>query len=159
MTSQTLATLALKRLSIRFDLHPYDYDPGADLIGLQAASALGLNPACTFKTLMCLADQKPVCVVIPSDARLDMKKLASVARAKSAEMMRPGDAEHLTGFKIGGISPFGQKKPVLSFIDETAQLWDQVYINAGARGLLLSIHPDDALRAAQGHYADVLAQA
>ena len=157
MSSQTLATLALKRLGINFDLHPYDYDPGADLIGLQAARALGLDPSATFKTLMGLADQRPVCAVIPANARLDMKKLASAAGVKSTEMMKPSDAEHLTGFKIGGISPFGQKKPVPTFIDETAQLWDKIYINAGARGLLLSIRPDKALLAANSHYVDLLA--
>lgn len=146
MSRTTPATLALTRQAIKFRLHPYAYDPGAARIGLQAAEALGLDPARTFKTLMCLADDRPVCVVIPSDAEVAMKALAQAAGAKSAQMMKPDAAERLTGFKVGGISPFGQKKTVPTFVDETIDLWDTVFINAGARGLLLEISPADALR-------------
>ena len=86
-----------------------------------------------------------------------MKKLAAVFGGKSAQMMKPADAERLTGFKVGGVSPFGQRKPVRTVIDETAVLFDQVLINAGQRGLLLAIAPEDAVRAASAALADVAA--
>lgn len=86
-----------------------------------------------------------------------MKKLAAVLGAKSAQMMKPADAERLTGYKVGGVSPFGQKKTVPTAMDETAILFDQVLINAGQRGLLLGVAPDEALRATDGLLADLTA--
>ncbi|PZU73744.1 MAG: Cys-tRNA(Pro) deacylase [Brevundimonas sp.] len=157
MSKTTPATLALTKGGIAFALHPYDYDPDAPRTGLQAAEALGWAPEQVFKTLMTLVDGAPACVVVPSDCEVSMKKLAAVFRGKSAQMMKPADAERLTGFKVGGVSPFGQRKAVRTVIDETAVLFDQVLINAGQRGLLLAIAPEDAVRAASAALADVAA--
>src|ERR1044071_10038306 len=124
MSKTTRATLALQNLGVKFALHAYDYDPDAASIGLQAAAALGVQPARLLKTLMAEVDGKPVCVVVPSDCEVSMKKLAATFGGKSANMMKPVDAERLTGFKVGGISPFGQRKKVPTAIDETAELFD-----------------------------------
>ena len=86
-----------------------------------------------------------------------MKKLAAVLGGKSAQMMKPADAERLTGYKVGGVSPFGQKKTVPTAMDETAILFDQVLINGGQRGLLLGVSPNEALRATDGLLADLTA--
>lgn len=86
-----------------------------------------------------------------------MKKLAAALGAKSAQMMKPADAERLTGYKVGGVSPFGQRKSVPTVMDETAILFDQVLINGGQRGLLLGIAPDDAVRAADASLTDLTA--
>ena len=157
MSKTTPATVALTRAGIAFALHPYDYDPDAPRTGLQAAEALGWAPEQVFKTLMTLVDGAPACVVVPSDGEVSMKKLAAVLGGKSAQMMKPADAERLTGFKVGGVSPFGQRKPVRTVIDETAVLFDQVLINAGQRGLLLAIAPEDAVKATNAVLADVAA--
>ncbi len=157
MSKTTPATQFLIKAGIAFDLHPYDYDPDAPRVGLQAAEALGVDPAQTFKTLMAELDGKPVCVVVPSPEEVSMKKLAAYFSGKSAQTMKVPDAERLTGFKVGGISPFGQRKLVPTVIDETAQLFDIVYINAGQRGLLLSIAPDDAARVLNAGYVDLMA--
>lgn len=157
MSHTTQGTLLLTRLGIGFTLHPYAYDPDAPRIGLHAAETLGIDPSQTFKTLMAEVDGKPVCVVVPSDAEVSMKKLAALFGGKSAGMMKVPDAERLTGYKVGGIGPFGQKKPVPTAFDETVELYDRVYINAGQRGLLLSIAPADAIRAAEGRVADLTA--
>ena len=157
MSKTTPATAFLTKTGIGFDLHPYAYDPDAPRVGLQAAEALGIDPSQTFKTLMAELDGKPVCVVVPSDGEVSMKKLAAHFGGKSAHMMKVPDAERLTGFKVGGISPFGQKKVVPTAIDETAQLYDHVYINAGQRGLLLSIAPDDAAGVLQAGFVDLMA--
>jgi Cys-tRNA(Pro)/Cys-tRNA(Cys) deacylase len=157
MSHTTQGTLLLSKLGIAFDLHPYEYDPEAPRIGLHAAGSLGIDPSQTFKTLMAEVDGKPVCVVIPSDAEASMKKLAATFGGKAAAMMKVPDAERLTGYKVGGIGPFGQKRKVPTALDETAELYDRVYINAGQRGLLLSIAPADAARAAEMIVADLTA--
>ena len=156
MSKTTPATVALTKAGVAFLLHPYDYDPDAPRTGLQAAEALGWAPEQVFKTLMTLVDGAPACVVVPSDCEVSMKKLAAVFAAKSAHMMKPADAE-LTGFKVGGVSPFGQRKVVRTALDETAILFDRILINAGQRGLLLEIAPEDARRAADAVMADLTA--
>jgi Cys-tRNA(Pro)/Cys-tRNA(Cys) deacylase len=139
MSRTTRATLALAKLGVKFTLHAYDYDPNADRIGLQAAEALGIEPRRMLKTLMAEVDGKPVCVVVPSDREVSMKKLAS--------MMRPADAERLTGYHVGGISPFAPKKRVPVAIDQAALAETSVFLNGGQRGLQIELDPNDAVRA------------
>ena len=157
MSHTTQGTLLLDKLGIAYTLHPYAYDPDAPRIGLHAAESLGIDASQTFKTLMAEVDGKPVCVVVPSDTEVSMKTLAACFGGKSGAMMKVPDAERLTGYKVGGIGPFGQKRHVPTAIDETAQLYDVVYINAGQRGLLLSIAPVDAVKAADMKVADLTA--
>jgi Cys-tRNA(Pro)/Cys-tRNA(Cys) deacylase len=144
MSKTTRATLALTRLGVKFTLHTYDYDPDADRIGLQAAEALGIAPRRMLKTLMAEVDGKPVCVVVPSDREVSMKKLAAAFGGKAANMMRPPDAERLTGYHVGGISPFAQKKQVPVAIAALTEI--SVYLNGGQRGLQIELDPNDAVR-------------
>ena len=144
MSKLTPGTQALARAGVRFEAVRYDYDPRADRIGLAAAQALGLPPEAVLKTLMTLVDGRAVCVVVPSDREIQMKALAALMGGKSAEMMRPADAERATGYHVGGISPFGQRKPAPAVMEEDALLYDAVYINGGQRGLLLRLSPRDA---------------
>lgn len=142
------ATQGLKMLEaagVEVTLHPYDYDPNADAVGLAAARALGLDPGLTLKTLMVEVDGKPACCVIPSDRQLSMKKVAAAFGGKAAAMMAVPLAEKLTGYHVGGISPFGQKRAVPTAIEVTATMAERVWINAGQRGLLLGIQPAQAL--------------
>lgn len=157
MSRTTAATLALAKAGVAFTLFPYEYDADAPRIGLQAAEALGRAPEQVFKTLMAEVDGKPVCVVVPSDGEVSMKKLAAAFGGKSANMMKPADAERLTGFKVGGISPFGQRRKVPTAMDETAELFDEVLINGGQRGLLIGLAPSDAARAAEMKLIDLMA--
>jgi Cys-tRNA(Pro)/Cys-tRNA(Cys) deacylase len=137
----------LQTAGVAFTLHPYDYDPKAEAVGLQAAAALGIDPGLMLKTLMVEVDGKPCCCVIPSDRQLSMKKVAAAFKGKAAEMMAVPKAEKLTGYKVGGISPFGQKRPVPTAFEVSACQAPRVWINAGQRGLLLGIVPADALGA------------
>ena len=148
MSKTTRATQALEKLGVKFSLHTYDYDPDADSIGLQAAEALGVTPARMLKTLMAEADGKAVCAVVPSDREVSMKKLAAAFGAKAAKMMRPPDAQRLTGYHVGGISPFGQKKRVPVAIEEAALAHASVFLNGGQRGLQIELDPNDAVKAA-----------
>ena len=84
MSKTTPATLALGKAGVTFTTATYDYDPDADRVGLQAAEAMGVAPSIVLKTLMAEVDGKPVCVVVPSDEEVNMKKLAAAFGGKSA---------------------------------------------------------------------------
>ncbi|MBJ2153685.1 aminoacyl-tRNA deacylase [Paracoccus sp. IB05] len=153
----TRGTDQLTRAGVVFTLHPYDYDPGAEKIGMAAAEALGLDPHLALKCLMVEVDGKPACCVIPSDASLSMKKVAAAFGGKQAAMMLPAKAEKLTGYHTGGISPFGQRKAVPVALEVTVSTAEKVWINAGQRGLLLGIAPGDALTVSGGKAAALIA--
>jgi Cys-tRNA(Pro)/Cys-tRNA(Cys) deacylase len=157
MSKVTPATRALTAAGVTFIVHAYDYDPDAESIGLQAAAALGEDPARVLKTLMALVDGKPVCVIVPSDQEVSMKKLAVAVSGKSAQMMKPLEAERVTGYKVGGISPFGQRKPVRTVIEQTALAHELVYLNGGQRGLQVQMKPTDVRDALKAIVADVVA--
>ncbi|WP_169194623.1 Cys-tRNA(Pro) deacylase [Devosia sp. MC1541] len=155
MSKTTPATAALTKAGISFELATYDYDPNAERVGLQAAEAMGVSPAEVFKTLMAELDGKPICAIVPSDEEVNMKKLAAALGGKSAHMMKPVDAERLTGYKVGGISPLGQRKLVPTALDEMATLYDEIYLNGGQRGLQIRIKPDDLVSALNCVTADL----
>lgn len=139
MGLSTRATRFLEQEEAAFTVHAYAYDADVDSIGAAAAQALGVDAAQVFKTLMVLVDGKPACVIAPSDGEVSMKKAAAALGGKSATMMKPADAERLSGYRIGGISPFGQTRCVPVAIDETALLWDRIYLNGGQRGLQVQL--------------------
>ncbi|MBZ0140771.1 MAG: Cys-tRNA(Pro) deacylase [Pseudorhodoplanes sp.] len=146
MARGTPATKALEKAGVAFTLHEYDYDPDADSIGLQAAQALGVDPARLLKTLMARAGEATVCVLAPSGREVSLKKLAAAANAKEAAMLKPADAERITGYRVGGISPFGQKKRVAVFIERDALSHATVFFNGGRRGLQIELPPADLVR-------------
>jgi Cys-tRNA(Pro)/Cys-tRNA(Cys) deacylase len=157
MSKTTRATQALAKAGVSFTVHTYNYDPNAERVGMQAAEALGEDPARVLKTLMAEVDGKAVCVIVPSDCEVSMKKLASAFKGKSASMMKPADAERLTGYVVGGISPFGQKKQVPTAIEVTALAHAAVYMNGGQRGLQVRLAPGDVLVALKAISAPVIA--
>jgi len=157
MSRTTRATQALQRLKVAFTLHSYDYDPHAERVGLQAAEAIGEPPHRVLKTLMAEVDGKPVCAVIPSDHEISMKRLAAAFGGKSAQMMRPAEAERLTGYHVGGISPFGQRRAVPTVMEETALAEPYVFLNGGQRGLQLRLLPAEALAALGGRAVPLVA--
>jgi Cys-tRNA(Pro)/Cys-tRNA(Cys) deacylase len=148
----------LKKAGLAFSIHSYGYDPDADSIGLQAAQALGELPERVLKTLMANVDGKPVCVIVPSDREVSMKKLAAAFGGKSAQMMKPADAERITGYKVGGISPFGQKRRMPTAIEAGALAHDLVFINAGQRGLQVRLAPQAAREVLQAISAPLVAE-
>ncbi len=149
MSKTTRATQALARAGIPHTVHIYDYDPEATRIGLQAAEAMGVAPGEVFKTLMAAVDGKPVCVLVPSDREVSLKKLAAAFAGKAAAMMRPAEAERLTGYHVGGISPLGQKRVVPTLVDAAALGFPEIFVNGGQRGLQLRVKPDDLVRVLQ----------
>ena len=146
MAKGTPATLALTRAGVAFTLHEYDYDPNAARIGMQAAEALGVDPGRLLKTLMAKAGGAVVCVLVPSDSEVSLKKLAAAAGAKDAAMLPPAEAERITGYHVGGISPFGQKKRVRVFVAQRALTHAGIIVNGGRRGLQIELAPADLVR-------------
>ena len=146
MAKSTPATLALDKAKIAYTLHEYDYDPNAARIGMQAAEALGIEPARLLKTLMAKAGNETVCVLVPSDREVNLKKLAHAAGVKHAAMLGAAEAERVTGYHVGGISPFGQKKRVRVFVETSALVFPRIVVNGGRRGLQAQLAPDDLVR-------------
>ena len=157
MSRVTRATAALDKAGVTYSVHAYTYDPDADRIGLQAAESLGVSPGLVLKTLMALVDDKPVCMIVPSDKEVSMKRLAAACGGRSARMMRLQEAERLTGYHVGGISPFGQKKQLPTVIDPSALEHEWVFMNGGQRGLQVRVRPGEARNALQAKVALVIA--
>jgi Cys-tRNA(Pro)/Cys-tRNA(Cys) deacylase len=158
MAKGTPATLALEKAGVAFTAAVYDYDPTADRIGMQAAEAMGVPPGIVLKTLMAEVDGKPVCVVVPSDREVSMKKLAAAFGGKSAQMMKPADAERITGYRVGGISPFGQKRKFPTAMEATAMSLPEVFINGGQRGLQVRMKPADAADVLEAKVVELVAE-
>lgn len=150
MATGTPATRALDQAGITYHLMEYEYVAGQDRIGLHAAEAIGVAPERVLKTLMVEVDGKPACAVIPSAASLSMKRVAAAFKGKSAQMMAAEKAERLTGFHTGGISPFGQKRLTPIAFEESALSHPEIILNAGKRGLMVALSPEDALRVSGG---------
>ncbi|WP_029253735.1 Cys-tRNA(Pro) deacylase [Paraoerskovia marina] len=140
----TPAVTALDRAGVRHTLHPYEHDPSSTLgYGLEAAAAIGADPACVLKTLMARVDGHLVVAVVPVTGSLDLKALAHAVGAKKATMADPADAERATGYVVGGISPLGQRHPHSTVIDESTREHETVYVSGGRRGLDIGLSPTD----------------
>jgi Cys-tRNA(Pro)/Cys-tRNA(Cys) deacylase len=155
MAKSTPATLALEKAGVAFKLHEYDYDPSAARIGMQAAEALGIEPARLLKTLMARGGDTVICVLAPSDREVNLKKLATAAGVKSCAMLPALDAERITGYHVGGISPFGQKKRARVFVEQAALTFPQVLCNGGRRGLQVELTPADLIRVLDATAAEI----
>lgn len=151
----TPATVALTAAGIPFAAHPYEHDPAAPSFGLEAAEALGVEPDRVFKTLLADTDLGLVVGVVPVTGMLDLKALAAAVGAKRAVMADPAVAERRTGYVVGGISPVGQKTAHPTVVDETAQLFDTVFVSGGKRGFDIELAPADLLTATGAAYAPI----
>ena len=155
MALGTPATVALNAAGIAFTPHAYEHDPANTDFGLEAASALNLGPDQVFKTLMAEVDGALVVAIVPVTGKLDLRALASVLGGKRAEMADPQLAERKTGYVVGGISPIGQKTRHTTVLDETAELYDTVFVSGGRRGFDIEIAPGDLLRITGGTIAAI----
>ena len=140
----TPAINAAKKARIQHQVHRYEHDPRSDSYGLEAAQALAQDSARVFKTLLAQLDGKELVVaVLPVEQRLDLKALAGAAKAKKAAMADPAQAEKVTGYVVGGISPLGQKRRLRTFVDSSAAQFDTIYVSAGRRGLEIELSASD----------------
>lgn len=157
MAKATPATRALDSLKVEYKLFTYDYDKNAQKIGIQAAEEIGVEPGRVLKTLMTFVDGQPVCVLIPADKEVNMKKLAAAFDGKSAKMMPAPEAEKQTGYKVGGISPLGRRKESPVAVDESAMGYDRVFLNGGQRGLQINMEPEKLVEALNAKVVSLIA--
>jgi Cys-tRNA(Pro)/Cys-tRNA(Cys) deacylase len=133
---ETPATRAASTAGVRFAVHEYEHDPSSESYALEAAGALGIDPARVFKTLVVtLRDGLAVCIV-PSEAKLDVRALG-----KHAAMAPVERAERVTGYVAGGISPLGQRRPLPTYLDDAQLTWPRCSSAPGAAGSKSSSRP------------------
>jgi Cys-tRNA(Pro)/Cys-tRNA(Cys) deacylase len=139
----TPAIAAARNARIEFRLHRYDPSAGAR----EVAAALGIDPVRMLKTLVAVVDgDGAVVALVPAPSRLDLAALARACGAATAALAPAADAERVTGYAVGGISPLGQRRPLPTVVDVTATRFPTVYVGAGQAGLELELRPDDLLR-------------
>ena len=151
----TPATVALDKAGIAYTPHAYEHDAANTNFGLEAATVLGLDPEQVFKTLLADLDGSLVVAIVPVDGKLDLKALAAALGGKKAVMADPSLAERKTGYIVGGISPIGQKTAHPTVLDETAELFDTIFVSGGRRGFDLELAPADLLAITAGQIAAI----
>lgn len=152
----TPAVLALEAAGRLLRVVEYAHDPANDNYGQEAADATGVDPSQIFKTLLAtLPDGEIVVGVVPVVSMLDLKSIARAAGAKKASMADPALAERRTGYVVGGISPFGQRQPHRTFVDESAELYDEIYVSGGRRGLEVVVAPTAFVEVLHAVFADL----
>ena len=155
MALGTPATVALTAAGIPFTAHAYDHDAANTNFGIEAATALGVDAGQVFKTLLADVDGALTVAIVPVSGKLDLKALAAAVGGKKAEMADPKVAERKTGYVVGGISPIGQKTRHTTVLDETAELYDTVFVSGGKRGFDIELAPADLLAITGGSIAAI----
>lgn len=156
--SETPATVALRASGIGFVEHRYSHVDGAASFGAEAAAALGVEPDRVFKTLLAEVDGRLVVGIVPVSGTLDLKALAAAVGGKRGSIADRTLAERRTGYVAGGISPIGQKAAHPTVLDETAELWDTVFVSGGRRGFDVELAPADLLRVTNAILASIAAR-
>ena len=152
--TKTNAMRILEAQGIAYTHYEYECDEFTD--GSETADRLGLAHEEVFKTLVAVGnDGQHYVYVIPVDESLDLKKCARVSGAKSVQLIHVKELFPLTGYVRGGCTAIGMKKAFPVWIDETAQLFDRIYVSGGKIGCQLHLAPDDLARAANASYADL----
>lgn len=141
----TPALAYLRRQKVHHVVHTYELSGDADSYGEAVASELDVDPDRLFKTLVAMVDTEPVVAIVPVSGRLSMKALARAANGKRAAMADPADAERWTGYVTGGISPFGRKRRMPVFVDESVVAYETVYASGGQRGIQIEVRPSDLI--------------
>jgi Cys-tRNA(Pro)/Cys-tRNA(Cys) deacylase len=152
----TNALRIVRSLGISVETREYQWSE-EDLSASAAAEKLSVDPDRVFKTIAVRgAASGPFLCVVPGSAEVDLKKAAKASGNKSVEPLPLRELEPLTGYVRGGCSPVGTKKVLPVFIDETAGLWDSIFVSAGARGLQMMLAPADLAQAAGAVFADLV---
>lgn len=144
---KTNAVRILDGLGIAYRLLSYEVDPD-DLAAESVARKIGLDPAQVFKTLVARGDRHGICLaVVPGDEQLDLKALAHLTGDRKVDTVALKEVQPLTGYIRGGVTALACKKPYPVFVDETVELFDEISVSAGMRGLQIVLAPADYLRA------------
>ncbi len=153
---KTNAVRILEANNIPHTTITYEVDK-SDLSGVTVANKIGVEPKRVFKTLVARGDKNGVNVFcIPVTEELDLKKAAIVGSNKKVEMIKEKELFPLTGYIKGGCSPIGMKKKYPTYIDETAQLFDEIYVSTGVRGMQIKINPENLVKIVEGVFGDLI---
>ena len=152
---KTNAARLLDSLKIPYELRAYEVDPD-DLTAISVARKIHMPIEQVFKTLLTRSsDGEHLFAVVPGGDELDLKKLAAAADVRKVELAALKEVEPLTGYIRGGVTVLAARKPFRAFADETIELFDQISISAGQRGLQIVLSPADYLRATEAVLADL----
>lgn len=151
----TPATRLLRSGGIPHQIHVYEHNPHETSYGAEAVRALGVAQERVFKTLVATVDDQLIVGIIPVAAQLDLKALAAAAGGKKATMADVGLVQRTTGYVTGGVSPLGQKRPLPTFVDVSAQNHNTVYCSGGRRGLEIELAPFDLVRLTSATFAQI----
>jgi Cys-tRNA(Pro)/Cys-tRNA(Cys) deacylase len=128
-----------------------------EIDAVSVAHKIGTDPETVFKTLVARNEKNDLFVfVVPGNFELNLKKAASASSNKKIEMIKVKELQPLTGYIRGGCSPIGMKKLFPTFIDETAQLQEKIYVSAGLRGMQINLTPEDLAKVIEAKFADLI---
>jgi len=145
-----------KKKKISFEIHQYEHDPKAASYGEEAAEKLGLSLDAVFKTLVVSTETNQLCVcVVPVVGMLDLKNVAKALKTKKVTMADAKKVENTTGYVLGGVSPLGQKKQLVTLIDQSAENLKTFFVSAGKRGLEIELSPHDLQNLTRGTFAAI----
>ncbi|MGO4442709.1 YbaK/EbsC family protein [Mycobacterium sp. 2YAF39] len=157
----TPAIAALVAAGAAHEVLQYHHDPRNDSFGEEAAEALareqGVDPEQVFKTLVLALPEGLAVAVLPVPAKLSLKAAAAALGVSKATMAERVAAERSSGYVIGGISPFGQRRPLPTVVDQSALRWDRVLCSAGRRGWDVAVHPQVLIGLTNAITADIRA--
>ncbi|OBI56562.1 aminoacyl-tRNA deacylase [Mycobacterium sp. E796] len=151
---------ALVKAGVPHEIIKFDHDPRESSFGVEAVHALGragVVPEQIYKTLIVAVPNGLAVAMVPAASRLSLKAAAAALGVARAEMAEPGAAQRATGYVVGAVSPFGQRKRLPTVVDAGALGFDRVYCSAGRRGWDVAVAPQDLIRLTGAVTADIQA--
>ncbi len=152
----TPAVKQLDKLALPYKLHQYQHDASCTSFGIEAVEKLQVGSETVFKTLVVDVDNSYLAVaIIPVEEKLSLKKLAKVLSAKKIIMAEATKVQNSTGYVLGGVSPLGQKKSLVTTLDSSAEMLSQIFISGGKRGLEIELSPESLILSLRARYAKI----
>jgi Cys-tRNA(Pro)/Cys-tRNA(Cys) deacylase len=155
----TPAVKQLNKLTLAYQIHHYQHDANCKSFGLEAVDKLKVSAEVVFKTLVVDVDNAYLAVaIIPVVKQLSLKKLAKTLNAKKIKMADANKVQNSTGYILGGVSPLGQKKPLVTVLDQSAEVLNTIFISGGKRGLEIELSPENIILSLKASYADITSE-
>ena len=154
----TPAIVQLDKLAVPYQLHQYSHEASCKSFGLEAVAKLNVATELVFKTLVVDVDKNYLAVaIIPVAQSLNLKKVAKALNAKKVKMADANKVQNSTGYVLGGVSPLGQKKVLVTLLDISAQILETLFVSGGKRGLEIELAPQDLQQLTQANFATITA--